>query len=170
VPVGVGVFHLSTGFRILIRVLIGIIPAAVPRPGITVSSIEYIKAGRLRALAVTTATRSELLPDIPTVAEFVAGYEASNWFSICAPKATPAEIVEKLRSPEAVRPIEQFGIESELSWISALRALPAKRTEDWKREYRIPRRKRRYAARLLLRRTSPKALPPWARLKGRQLT
>src|ERR1700758_2836587 len=72
VPVGVGVFHLSTGCRILIRVLIGIIPAAVPRPGITVSSIEYIKAGRLRALAVTTATRSELLPDIPTVAEFVA--------------------------------------------------------------------------------------------------
>jgi tripartite-type tricarboxylate transporter receptor subunit TctC len=62
----------------------------------TVSSIEYIRAGRLRALAVTTATRSELLPDIPTVAEFVAGYEASNWFGICAPKATPAEIVEKL--------------------------------------------------------------------------
>jgi tripartite-type tricarboxylate transporter receptor subunit TctC len=62
----------------------------------TVSSIEYIRAGRLRALAVTTTTRSELLPDIPTVAEFVAGYEASNWFGICAPKATPAEIVEKL--------------------------------------------------------------------------
>jgi len=62
----------------------------------TVSSIEYIRAGRLRALAVTTATRSELLPDIPTVAEFVAGYEASNWFGVCAPKATPAEIVEKL--------------------------------------------------------------------------
>ena len=62
----------------------------------TVSSIEYIRAGRLRALAVTTATRSELLPDIPTVAEFVAGYEASNWFGVCGPKATPAEIVEKL--------------------------------------------------------------------------
>jgi tripartite-type tricarboxylate transporter receptor subunit TctC len=62
----------------------------------TVSSIEYIRAGRLRALAVTTATRSELLPDIPTVAEFVAGYEASNWFGICAPKATPAGIVDKL--------------------------------------------------------------------------
>ncbi|TMJ90054.1 MAG: tripartite tricarboxylate transporter substrate binding protein [Alphaproteobacteria bacterium] len=62
----------------------------------TVSSIEYIRAGRLRALAVTTATRSELLPDIPTVAEFVAGYEASNWFGICAPKDTPADIVEKL--------------------------------------------------------------------------
>jgi tripartite-type tricarboxylate transporter receptor subunit TctC len=64
----------------------------------TVSAIEYIRAGRLRALAVTTATRSELLPDIPTVAEFVPGYEASNWFGVCAPNATPAEIVEKLNN------------------------------------------------------------------------
>jgi tripartite-type tricarboxylate transporter receptor subunit TctC len=62
----------------------------------TPSSIEYIKAGRLRALALTTATRSEALPDIPTVAEFVPGYEASYWVGIGAPKATPAEIVEKL--------------------------------------------------------------------------
>ena len=60
------------------------------------SSIEYIRAGKLRALAVTTATRSEALPDIPTVAEFVPNYEASNWFGMCAPNATPAEIVEKL--------------------------------------------------------------------------
>ena len=64
----------------------------------TVSSIEYIRAGRLRALAVTTATRSELLPDIPTVAEFVPGYEASNWFGVCAPNATPAEVVQKLNN------------------------------------------------------------------------
>jgi tripartite-type tricarboxylate transporter receptor subunit TctC len=62
----------------------------------TISSIEYIRAGRLRALAVTTATRSEALPDIPTVAEFVPGYEASTWYGVGAPKATPAEIVEKL--------------------------------------------------------------------------
>jgi len=62
----------------------------------TVSSIEYIRDGRLRALAVTTATRSELLPDIPTVDQFVPGYEASGWFGLGAPKATPAEIVEKL--------------------------------------------------------------------------
>jgi tripartite-type tricarboxylate transporter receptor subunit TctC len=61
-----------------------------------VSSIEYIRADRLRALAVTAATRSDELPDIPTVAEFVPGYEASNWFGVGAPKATPAEIVEKL--------------------------------------------------------------------------
>jgi len=62
----------------------------------TVSSIGYIRAGRLHALAVTTATRSEVLPGIPTVSEFVPGYEASFWYGVCAPKATPAEIVDKL--------------------------------------------------------------------------
>jgi tripartite-type tricarboxylate transporter receptor subunit TctC len=62
----------------------------------TVSSIEYIRAGRLRALAVTAATRSDVLPNIPTVAEFVPGYEASNWYGMGAPEATPAKIVEKL--------------------------------------------------------------------------
>ncbi len=62
----------------------------------TVASIEYIRAGRLRALAVTAATRSEALPDIPTVAEFVPGFEASNWFGFCAPNATPAEIIDTL--------------------------------------------------------------------------
>ena len=60
------------------------------------SSIEYIRAGKLRALAVTTATRSEALPDIPTVGDFVPGYEASAWFGLGAPKNTPAEIVDKL--------------------------------------------------------------------------
>jgi tripartite-type tricarboxylate transporter receptor subunit TctC len=62
----------------------------------TVESIEYIRAGRLRALAVTTATRSEALRDIPTVAEFLPGYEASGWFGIGAPKNTPSEIIDKL--------------------------------------------------------------------------
>jgi tripartite-type tricarboxylate transporter receptor subunit TctC len=64
--------------------------------GTTVSSIGYIRAGRLRALGVTTATRSDVLPDIPTVGEFLPGYEASGWAGIGAPKTTPAEIVEKL--------------------------------------------------------------------------
>jgi tripartite-type tricarboxylate transporter receptor subunit TctC len=62
----------------------------------TPASIEYIKAGRLRGLALTSATRSEALPDIPTVGEFVPGYEASYWAGIGAPKGTPAEIVDKL--------------------------------------------------------------------------
>ena len=59
-------------------------------------SIEYIRAGRVRALAVSTATRSEALPNIPTVGEFVPGYEASGWLGISAPKATPAETVDQL--------------------------------------------------------------------------
>jgi tripartite-type tricarboxylate transporter receptor subunit TctC len=66
-------------------------------PG-TVASIEYIRAGRLRVLAVTTATRSEALPGIPTMGEFVPGYEASQWFGIGAPKNTPADIVDKLNT------------------------------------------------------------------------
>jgi tripartite-type tricarboxylate transporter receptor subunit TctC len=61
-----------------------------------VASIEYIKTGRLRALAVTTATRLDALPDIPTVGEFVPGYEASTWYGVGTLKAAPAEIIEKL--------------------------------------------------------------------------
>ena len=62
------------------------------------SSIGHIRAGRLRPLAVTTATRLEVLPDVPTVGEFVPGYEASGWYGIGAPKNTPAEIVNRLNS------------------------------------------------------------------------
>jgi tripartite-type tricarboxylate transporter receptor subunit TctC len=61
-------------------------------------SVEYVRSGRLRALAVTTAVRSQVLPDIPVVADFVPGYEASAWYGIGAPKSTPAEIVNKLDS------------------------------------------------------------------------
>ena len=60
------------------------------------SAIEYIRAGKLRALGVTTATRSEALPDVPTIAEFVPGYEASVWYGISAPGNTPTEIVDRL--------------------------------------------------------------------------
>jgi tripartite-type tricarboxylate transporter receptor subunit TctC len=60
------------------------------------TSLEHVKAGRLRGLAVTSAARSPVLPDLPTVGDFVPGYEASTFFGICAPAATPREIVEKL--------------------------------------------------------------------------
>jgi tripartite-type tricarboxylate transporter receptor subunit TctC len=63
--------------------------------GIT-SSIEYVRAGKLRALAVTSATRWAALPDIPTVGEFVPGYEAIGWFGLGAPKNTPAKIIDTL--------------------------------------------------------------------------
>jgi tripartite-type tricarboxylate transporter receptor subunit TctC len=59
-------------------------------------TIQYIRAGTLRALAVTTVTRSEAVPDLPVAADFVPGYEASSWYGVGAPKSTPAEIVEQL--------------------------------------------------------------------------
>jgi tripartite-type tricarboxylate transporter receptor subunit TctC len=60
------------------------------------SSIEYVRGGKLVALAVTTTTRSLALPNLPTVGEFVPGYEASGWFGVGAPRQTPVEIVDKL--------------------------------------------------------------------------
>ena len=56
----------------------------------------HIRSGKLRALAVTTARRSDALPDTPAMGEFVPGYEASGWTGLCAPRNTPADIVEKL--------------------------------------------------------------------------
>jgi tripartite-type tricarboxylate transporter receptor subunit TctC len=69
-----------------VQVMFGVMPA----------SIEHIRAGKLRALAVTGTARSEVLPDLPTVSEFLPGYEASGWYGIGVPQATPPEIVEKL--------------------------------------------------------------------------
>ena len=80
--------------------------------------VELIRTGKLRALAVTTATRQALLPDIPTVAEFVPGYEASAWYGIGAPKNTPAEIIGKLNEeinavladPEMIARLAEIGV------------------------------------------------------------
>ena len=60
------------------------------------SSIQYVRSAKLRALAVTTTTRSEALPEIPTLIDFLPGYEASFWGGFCAPKSTPAEVIETL--------------------------------------------------------------------------
>jgi tripartite-type tricarboxylate transporter receptor subunit TctC len=60
------------------------------------SSIEFIRAGKLRGLATTGAARSEALPDMPTVAEFVPGYETSAWYGVGTPKGTPAEIIDRI--------------------------------------------------------------------------
>jgi tripartite-type tricarboxylate transporter receptor subunit TctC len=60
------------------------------------ASIEFIRAGKLRALAVTTATRSPALPEVPTVGEFVPGYEVSTWYGVCARMGTPAEVIDKI--------------------------------------------------------------------------
>jgi tripartite-type tricarboxylate transporter receptor subunit TctC len=64
--------------------------------GTTASSLEYVRTGKLRALAVTIERRLDALPDIPTVNDFVPGYEASNWYGIGAPRNTPVEVIEKL--------------------------------------------------------------------------
>jgi tripartite-type tricarboxylate transporter receptor subunit TctC len=64
--------------------------------GVLASSIEYIRAGKLRPLAVSTATRVEALPELPTVGDFLPGYEASDWYGICAPRGTAPEIIGKL--------------------------------------------------------------------------
>ena len=66
--------------------------------GPLLSSIAYIRAGNLRPLAVTTTTRSQILPDVPVVSETVPGYEASAWFGMGAPKNTPVEIIERLNT------------------------------------------------------------------------
>jgi tripartite-type tricarboxylate transporter receptor subunit TctC len=69
-----------------VQVMFGVMPA----------SLGYIRAGKLRALAVTSATRQEVLPDVPTVSEFLPGFEARGWYGVVVPKATPVEIVGKL--------------------------------------------------------------------------
>jgi tripartite-type tricarboxylate transporter receptor subunit TctC len=97
-------FKMMTGIRMVHVPYRGAAPAVADLIGGQVQvvfdnlpgSIAYIKAGKLRALAVTTTTRSDALPDIPTVADFVPGYEASAWFGIGAPMNTPAGIVDKL--------------------------------------------------------------------------
>src|SRR5262245_2404602 len=90
---GVDILNVSYRGVMLTDLLGGQVQVGFPT---IVASIEYIKTGRLRALAVTTATRLDALPDVPTVGEFVPGYEASTWYGVGAPKTTPAEIIEKL--------------------------------------------------------------------------
>jgi tripartite-type tricarboxylate transporter receptor subunit TctC len=97
-------FKMMTGTDMLLVSYRGVAPALTDLLGgqvqvmfvTTVSSIEYIKTGRLRALAVTTTTRSETLPDIPAMGEFVPGYEATSWYGVGVPRNTPAEIVQQL--------------------------------------------------------------------------
>jgi tripartite-type tricarboxylate transporter receptor subunit TctC len=104
-------------------------------PGTT----DYIKDGRLRALAVTTALRAEVLPDLPTVADFVPGYEASQWYGLAAPKSTPAGIVERLNK-EVNAAIADPGMKARLAAIGGeplpgspaeFGKLIAEETEKW---------------------------------------
>jgi len=106
----------------------------------TISScIQYVRSGMLRALAVTSATRSDALPDIPALAEFVPGYEASQWYGIGAPKETPADVVEKLNkavnavaADPAIRArLAGLGIDPTPMTSSAFGTFIADETEKW---------------------------------------
>jgi tripartite-type tricarboxylate transporter receptor subunit TctC len=108
-----GVDHMSgTLFRMATRTNVTFVPYRGLAPALTdllggqvqvifssiPAAIEYIRAGKLQALAVTTAARADALPDVPTVGEFVPGVEASQWYGIVAPKDTPAGIVDRLNT------------------------------------------------------------------------
>ena len=103
------------------------------------SSIEYIRGGKLRALGVTTARRSAALPETPTVAETVAGYEASAWFGAGAPKGTPTAVIEKLNrefnailaEPKMRARLAELGGEPLLGSAAEFAAIHAAETEKW---------------------------------------
>jgi len=93
---GVDLFHVPyRGAQVFPALLAGEAQVYV---GPLLSSIGYVRAGNLRALAVTTTTRSPVLPDIPALSETLPGYEASTWYGIGAPKNTPAEIIKRLNT------------------------------------------------------------------------
>ena len=103
------------------------------------TSIEHIRAGKLRALAVTSATRSDVLPEIPSVGDFVPGYEATSWQGVGAPGSTPAEVIEKLNreinamlaDPKIKKRIADFGYTVLASSPADFRTFIAAYTEKW---------------------------------------
>jgi tripartite-type tricarboxylate transporter receptor subunit TctC len=102
-------------------------------------SIKYVQAGKLRALAVTTANRQPALPDVPAVGEFLPGYEASGWYGIGAPKGTPDEIVEVLNreinaalaDPKVKAALADLGLAPKPASPSEFGAFIAAETEKW---------------------------------------
>jgi tripartite-type tricarboxylate transporter receptor subunit TctC len=105
----------------------------------TAGTIEHIRSGRLRVLAVTTARRSEAFPDVPTVADFLPGYESSAWFGIGAHASTPADIVEKLNKeinaalsdPKTKARLADFGGTAIAGSPADFGKLIVKETEKW---------------------------------------
>jgi tripartite-type tricarboxylate transporter receptor subunit TctC len=112
-----------------VDVLFGGLPAAV----------EHVRAGRLRALAVTTATRSQALPNTPTIGDFLTGYEASAWYGVGAPKNTPTEIVDKLNreinislgDPKIMTRFAELGFTALAGSPADFGKLVAEETEKW---------------------------------------
>ena len=112
-----------------VQVMFGTIPEA----------IQSIRAGKLRALAVTGATRADALPEVPTVAEYVPGYEASTWFGVGAPKGTPVEIIDRLNKeinailgdPKLKAQLVDIGATVHVVSSSEFRTFIADETEKW---------------------------------------
>jgi len=102
-------------------------------------SFAYVKDGKLRPLAVSSAQRSEVLPEVPAIGEFVAGYDASGWFGIVAPKATPPAIVDKLNTeinaivatPDTHGRLVDLGVRPLSMTPAAFSKLIADDTEKW---------------------------------------
>jgi tripartite-type tricarboxylate transporter receptor subunit TctC len=103
------------------------------------SSLEHIRAGKLRPLAVTTTQRLDALPDVPTVADFLPGFEASAWQGLCAPKGTPADIIDRLHKevnaavadPEMKRQLEDLSLRVMSGSAADFGKLIAGDTEKW---------------------------------------
>jgi tripartite-type tricarboxylate transporter receptor subunit TctC len=103
------------------------------------SSIEYIRTGKLRGLAVTTAMRSDAMPELPTVGEFVPGYEISAWYGAGAPKGTPTEVIDKLNreineilaDPKAKARLAEWGATALPGSPADFGRLIAEATERW---------------------------------------
>jgi tripartite-type tricarboxylate transporter receptor subunit TctC len=112
--------------------------------GTMASCIQYIRSGMLRALAVTSATRSDALPDVPTLGEFVPGYEASQWYAVGAPKDTPAEVIDKLNKainaaaadPNLGSRLAGWGVQPTPMTSAAFAKFIADETEKWGRVIR----------------------------------
>ena len=107
--------------------------------GVVPASLGYIKSGRLQALAVTTAARQQVLPDVPTMAEFLPGFEAMGWYGIAAPKNTPDDVVEllnqqinaALRDPEIKKRLTELGVGPGGGSAGDFAAFIAAETEKW---------------------------------------
>jgi tripartite-type tricarboxylate transporter receptor subunit TctC len=135
---GVDMVHVPYrgGARMVTDLLAGQIQAAVDS---LPSSIEHIRAGRLRALAVTTAMRSQALPNVPAMSEFLPGFEASAWICIGAPRGTPPEIIDRLNqeinaglaNPAVNGPLADVGGEAFVSSPAELANFVVENTEAW---------------------------------------
>src|SRR5262249_32003421 len=109
------------------------------------NAIEHAKAGKLRALAVTTATRAAALPDVPTISESIVGYEASTWWGLGAPKGTAPEIIEKLNreinaalsTPSAKARLADVGATPFVLTSGEFAAHLAAETEKWGKVIRV---------------------------------